>query len=350
MSLPEIFEVQAGHCDRLGSPFTARILRRAAALLPEGGEVAMRIRNWQGDASGSGDSVPLRLAGGLHALVLSGQDAALAALYPPAPAPDDARLTGAIRAAFARHPAHLLHWLDSPPQTNEAGRSAALLPAGMWLSARFGLPLGLLELGTSAGLNLYWDQLALAIGEARFGPEAPALTLRPRWSGDLPEAATVRVASRAGTDINPLDTTKAEDALRLLSYVWPDQPDRLARMRTMLEVARATPPRISRADAADWLETALAAPVPGVVTTVFHTIAWQYFPAATKARAEAAIRAAGRRARAEAPLAWLSMEADGGGDGAALRLRLWPGDFSLDLGRADFHGRWIDWKAPGASA
>jgi hypothetical protein len=27
-------------------------------------------------------------------------------------------------------------------------------------------------------------------------------------------------------------------------------------------------------------------------------------------------------------------------------LRLWPGDKTLDLGRADFHGRWVDWRAP----
>lgn len=33
---------------------------------------------------------------------------------------------------------------------------------------------------------------------------------------------------------------------------------------------------------------------------------------------------------------------------AALILRLWPGDATVDLNRADFHGRWIDWRAPPA--
>ena len=56
---------------------------------------------------------------------------------------------------------------------------------------------------------------------------------------------------------------------------------------------------------------------------------------------------AAARATPEAPLAWLSMESDGdrsGALGAALVLRLWPGDLHLALGRADFHGRWIDWR------
>ncbi len=57
------------------------------------------------------------------------------------------------------------------------------------------------------------------------------------------------------------------------------------------------------------------------------------------------IERAGEKATGEAPLAWLSMENDGSDNaGAALNLRLWPGDHRIDLGRADFHGRWVDWR------
>ncbi len=55
------------------------------------------------------------------------------------------------------------------------------------------------------------------------------------------------------------------------------------------------------------------------------------------------IKAAGAKATAQSPLAWFSMETDGGDRSAVLTLRLWPGDVTLDLGRADFHGRGIDW-------
>ena len=79
----------------------------------------------------------------------------------------------------------------------------------------------------------------------------------------------------------------------------------------------------------------------GALHLVFHTVAWQYFPPATQTRALAAMANAGR----QAPVARLSMEADGTSPGAALTLTLWPGNDTIPLGRADFHGRWVDWRA-----
>ena len=79
----QAFLDQAQYCDALGSPFTARVCRLFAQRLAPGGAVADTILNWSGDPSSKADSVPLRIAGCLHALVLEGRDAALAAAYPP---------------------------------------------------------------------------------------------------------------------------------------------------------------------------------------------------------------------------------------------------------------------------
>jgi hypothetical protein len=149
-----------------------------------------------------------------------------------------------------------------------------------------------------------------------------------------------RIASRAGVDLDPPHPVRDRD--RLLAYIWPDQPDRLARM----EAALALPPQpVERADAADWLERRLAGPAPrGTCRLICHTIAWQYFPPDTDARARAAIEAAGARATPDAPLAWFGMEPGGDGSGAALTLRSWPGGETLEAGRVDFHGRWVDWR------
>ena len=87
-------------------------------------------------------------------------------------------------------------------------------------------------------------------------------------------------------------------------------------------------------------------PHPGALHLVCHTVAWQYFPPAVQARCASALARAGAAASAAAPLAHFGMEADGAAPGAALRLTLWPGGETLDLGRADFHGRWVDWRAP----
>ena len=81
---------------------------------------------------------------------------------------------------------------------------------------------------------------------------------------------------------------------------------------------------------------------PGHLHLIYHTIAWQYFPDETQARAQARIEQAGAEATDNAPLAWLGMEWDGD-EGAAMTLRLWPGNRTIALGRIDFHGRWISW-------
>jgi hypothetical protein len=337
------FEDQAQSCDMLGSPFTARLLRVLAVLLPQGGAVADRVLSWPGDPSGVADALAIRLAGGFHALVLSGQDAALAGVYADAAA-TDAQLGDAVKDALTVHAGFLLDWLKSPPQTNEVRRSVGLIAAGHWLTAHYGLPLRLSELGASAGVNLLWDHYALDAGGQIYGPSDAVLTLAPDWQGDLPPRANPVIAARAGVDLNPLDPVR--DRLRSLAYIWADQKDRLQRAEIAQSLAAKLRPQITRADAIDWLEGQLAVPSPGVVHLIYHTIAWQYFPSVRQARGEAALQAAGGRATAAAPLAHLAMEADDTPGSAALRLQIWPEGRVIQLGRVDFHGRWIRWEAP----
>jgi len=338
MSVRDAFLRQAKACATMGSPFTARLCTLAEARLVPGSAVADRILEWEGDAGPSADSVPLRLAGALHALRL--QDKALQDVYPPADVRDH-DLWGAIEAAFADHREEILYWLESPPQTNEVRRSAVLLPVFARLWALYGMALDLSELGASGGLNLRADQYHLALPGGGLGPETSPVQLTPDWEGPLPAGPLPPVRNRAGVDLNPLDPTSEAGRLRLSAYLWADQADRLAHTTAAIDIAAAHPATVTAGDAADWLESALT-PRPGHTHLIYHTVAWQYFPAEVQARAEALIRAAGAKATPETPLAWFGMEADGG-RGAGLTLRCWPGDHEVAIGRADFHGRWITW-------
>jgi hypothetical protein len=198
------------------------------------------------------------------------------------------------------------------------------------------------ELGASAGLNLGWDRYALFAGDTRYGPAEPVLSLIPDWRGAAPAPVQIEVADAQGVDLNPLDTETPEQALRLLAYLWPDQPFRAELTRAAM-AARRSP--VHRGDAIDWLESRLTEQPEGRLHLVYHTIAWQYFPPETQARGRAMIESAGAAATDSRPLAWLGLENDGQEGGAALSLRLWPGDWRMELGRADFHGRWVDWRA-----
>lgn len=331
----QAFRDQAKACAALGSPLMDRLMTGLADRLTPGDPVSDRVLGWPGDPSSHADSVPLRLAGGLHALVLADQAPALAACYASGRDPTETALV-----TIRQNPAFLLDWLQSPPQTNEVRRSAPLIAAANWLTARFGLPLALSELGASAGLNLLFDHYALTVGDRSFGPPDPVLRLTPDWAGPPPPQATPRMLDRRGVDLNPLDPVA--DQLRLLAYLWPDQPDRLTRTRAALDLASRQRVQVDRGDAADWLENRLATPRPEALHLIFHTVAWQYFPPATQSRALAAMDRAGRAG----PLARLSCEADNQTPGAALTLTLWPGGETIRLGRADFHGRWVHWQAP----
>ncbi len=338
-SLQNAFLDQAKSCTALGSPFMGRLMSTLAEHWPTRTALAARFDRWEGDITATSAALTLRLASGLHALVLSGQDPQLKAVYPPHDV-EDSVLLDAVIGAMNRHDEFLCRWVESAPQTNEVRRSNVLIATAHWLDAKFGLPLKLSELGASAGLNLLFDKFTMQIGERFWGLRSATVLLCPEWRGQLPPLSKPKIAERRGVDLKPIRRGRPEDESRLISYIWPDQTDRISRTRAALALPA---PQVDEADAIDWLGRRLLEQSSGCLHLVYHTIAWQYLPEDRQALGRAMIEAAGATATPEAPVAWLSMEADGAGNSAALKIRLWPGDAKVMLGRAGFHGQWVDW-------
>lgn len=334
-ALRDAFAVQSVACAALGSPFMGQLCAVLGGRLTRGTVLTDRLFDWRGDLGPAGDSVPLRLCGALHALHLQG-DATLTEVYPPHQVSDDT-LWSAIDATLTTQAAIIDTFINSPPQTNEVRRASALIAAAHVIADHFKTPIRLSELGASAGLNLNFDRFALDIDGTRFGPSDAPLTLTPEWTGPLPPQTTPKVVDRRGVDLNPVDPVA--DRQRLMAYLWPDQPQRL----TLTDAALSLPPaQVDKNDAIDWLEGRLHH-ILGQTHLIYTTIAWQYFPTGKKKHGLSLIEAAGATATTDHPLAFLQMENDGGAHGAALTLRLWPGDLHLALGRVDFHGRWVEW-------
>jgi hypothetical protein len=333
------FAEQAGFCTQLRAPFTALLCETLGRTLDRRTETGRRILDWPGDPGCFADAVALRLCGGLNFLSRSGDIPALAGLYPPAPLPDEAALRAALASAL--NDDRLPAWLDHAPQTNEVGRSAVLMSGLLVIADRLGLPLRLYELGASAGLNLLLDAYGYDLGGLAAGDPEAAVQLKPVWDGPPPPVAAVTIKGRRGTDLNPA-SLPAEGG-RLLAYVWPDQPDRVQRLEAALAIATTAPPAVDRAGAADWLEAQLALePEPGVTRVVMHSVAFQYFDADSRRRVTAHIEAAGERASAKAPLAWLRYEQEPADGRPSLRLRTWPGG-EQQLAWAHPHGRSVHW-------
>lgn len=175
-------------------------------------------------------------------------------------------------------------------QTNEPGRCATLLP----VLARLPGPLALIEIGASAGLCLLVDRYAYDYGDGRLvcpatGPVPPPVFPCTIDAATPAPVALPQVVWRAGLDLNPLDVTDAADAAWLEALVWPEQTERLARLRQATVIAAADRPRIVRGDLRCDL-AALAAAAPSDATlVVFHTAVLAYLTAADRAEFTGAI-------------------------------------------------------------
>lgn len=336
----EAFRNQALFCDRSGTPLTAAVVRAIETALDRTTATGRRILDWPGDPRGSGDSVPLRIAGGFHALARSGADDGLARLY----AGDFADADALVRAALHRFDDRLLGWLDSPPQTNETGRAGPIMAGLGVLAQEYGLPFELIELGASAGLNQNLDRFGYRLGETVTGDPASPLLLVPAWDGRSPPAAKVDIVARRAVDQSPVPVSDPAQRERLIAYCWADQTERMQRLEAALALALAYPPQVLKGDAADFTESALAGPqAEGVCRVLFHTVFWTYLPAEKQARIRAALDRAGDAATRDRPLAWLRYELNGLGGVAELHLQCWPGGGERHLATGHPHGSNIIW-------
>jgi hypothetical protein len=323
---------QADACRMIGSPLYAGLMERAADDVRGGGPTWEILRGHEDDPRFS--VLGLRLLGAVNRLVLTGQEPELADAYAGGRVPES---WGLLLDVLDRNSAGLRDSLEQPVQTNEVGRCAALIFGFLTVAKETGVPLRLLEVGTSAGLNLRWDRYRYEADGFAWGPADSPLRLEFELEGTAPTLpASVEVAERRGCDANPIDVTTAAGRLSLRSFVWPDQPERIARMEAALAVAEGEPVELDRETASTWSKRMLAEPASGRATVIYHSIVSQYLSVEERTALFDGIRAAGARATPDAPLAWLRMEpAD---DRATLELTLWPGGEDRLLARVGYHG------------
>ncbi len=343
---------QANSCDAMGSPLYRSLLTRAA----DGSDGGVALRLLASRPAGEdllANGIVLRLMAAVHRLALAGSAPALAAHYPSCGGDTDheAAWSGFV-SALRGHEATIRADLDRPVQTNEVGWAAPLLGGFLHVAERFGLPLRLLELGASAGLMLRWDAFRYGSAAWSWGPVRAGVRLTDHFEDVVPPFTAdtrVRIAERAGCDLAPIDPSNEADRRRLVSFVWADQTERIARLVAACEVARAIPATIERCGAATWLAKRLATRRNGVVTVVFHTVVLQYLPVDERAALANSLAEAGARATFDAPLAYLSLEPLRNGNAEVL-LRLWPGDREIEISRASLHGRNVRWTRAGADS
>lgn len=230
-------------------------------------------------------------------------------------------------------------------QTNEVGRCATLLP----LLSALPQPLALIEVGASAGLCLYPDRYRYRQNNGVIlGPVDSPVLLNCTTTGpvELP-VALPQVVWRAGIDLNPVDTTIDTELRWLESLVWPEQTERLDRLRSAVTVARTDPPILVSGDLLEILAAVVAQAPSSATIVVFHSAVLSYLPEARRTEFAELVRTL--------PVRWISNEAAGVFPEIAARLPIpEPSDravFTLALDGepvafADPHGQSLHWFQP----
>lgn len=344
-----LFRQQAEGCRQMGSSLYDVLLRHAADDLLAGGPTAAVLEGHLEDPGPS--ALALRMMGGVHALVLSGQAPDLARHYPSAQPSGsvedspDAAWPAFVTTLNAQRD-RVRAWLERPPQTNEVGRGAALIGGLMHVLAEASLPVRLVEVGASAGLNLRADRFRIDGEVGEYGDPSSPVQLTGAWTGTAPPSATLEVVERYAGDLDPVDVATDAGRLLLAAYVWPDQLARMERLRGAFELAAAMPITVQRETAE---ETVVRTTVrEGSWTVLWHSVFRQYLSKPSREALATQVAELGASATARARFAYLTLEPSRRTPKAdfefLVTLQTWPGGAARILGSASGHGIPTVWE------
>jgi hypothetical protein len=242
--------------------------------------------------------------------------------------------------------------LHHSTQTNEPGRCAIFQSVIARVARRGHSTINLVDVGTSAGINLNFDQFPV-----REHDDDNPLTLVCRddpsvdRSLDLPE-----VRSRVGIDPSPLDLAVEDDRLWLRACLWPEEPRRLARLDAIIENRPSWPETtVLRGTAAERLDDAITLGDPSSLTVVVNSYVVAYFSEVDQmAYFEDMVERC-----AHSNVAWISLESpfmvnwptsdtssDSARNGATQVLVTLPGTSPAEWGWCHHHGLWLELDVP----
>jgi hypothetical protein len=284
---------------RRRSPFNARLL----AGIADRPDIAALLQ-----AAPDEQQLPVLLLAAVHSMVLAEPGVALAAWYPTVserprvddPFPAFARFVtereAEIRAIVGTR----------STQTNEVGRCALFLPALARVEREAGR-LGLVDIGTSAGLNLRLDRYAYDFDGRRVGGRSPVvLPCGVRGDIELP-ARIPTIGGRVGIDRSPVDLADDDQVRWLMACVWPDQHDRFERLRAAVGIAREHPVEVLVGEAHAALGPALTRLAPDEHPVVITSWVLNYLNDEERSAFVADLDRVG----AERDLSWIALESPG---------------------------------------
>src|ERR1700734_501861 len=263
------------HFGEVDAAETSPLYAHVAIALSESGEALRAI-----EAAPARKRHPTVVLAALHDLALAGRAPALAAAY--AAADGDAAADAAIDTLLRMTDSVVAIAVRRKTRANETGRCAVLYPAIAEAARRAGAnAVGLIDGGCSAGLNLNVDRVGIMYGNGQsLGDPSSPVQMSSKVVGGrpVPARAMPEVVTRVGVALDPVDLTDADDARWLRACLWPDQPERAARLEAEIALAATAPPLLLQGDAVEVLPDAFAGVPADALPVVTTTWALSYFP------------------------------------------------------------------------
>src|SRR5699024_9364480 len=226
----------------------------------------------------TGQPVPNLLFASIHYLLLKGFEHPLREFYPSI-----SKTPKVVEESFvdfkdfcAVYREDILSLLRSKlVQTNEIRRCAYLYPIFCWIYNETKKPLSLIEIGTSAGLQLLWDHCSYSYGDEKiYGEKSSNIHLTAQVKGNqkpflLNESPPV--SSKVGVDLHVNRLMNQEDALWLKALIWPEHKERRDLFDRAVALYRENPVELIEGDGISLLPKIVKDIPDSSTICIFHT-------------------------------------------------------------------------------
>lgn len=192
-----------------------------------------------------------------------------------------------FKAFVQKHEETLLQLFQTKlVQTNEVRRCAYLYPMFTEIYRKHGQPLALIEIGTSAGLQLGIDHYQYVYNDSVIvGNRKSTLLLSSENRGEsLPESINTPpvISTRIGMDLNTIDVKNEAEYEWLQALIWPEHTERQATLDKAAAIIRQLELELLEGDAIEQIQTVCQKIPLDQIIVVFHTHVANQFPNDTK--------------------------------------------------------------------
>jgi hypothetical protein len=292
-----------------------------------------------------GQPVPNMLLGAVHYLLLKGYEHPLKQFYSSI-VKEPEHYMGAFvpfQDFCMEYKEEVIHLLQTKlVQTNEVRRCAYLFPAFSYVYEKINKPLALIEIGTSAGLQLMWDQYSYSYGSGEiYGNRTSTVQITSEIKGDqfpILSNPVPPVSHRIGLDLHINNLSDKEDYHWLKALIWPEHIDRRELFEKAAEYVKSSSIKMIEGNGIEILPR-MAKEIPEEsVLCVFHTHVANQIPLEGKKKLLEEIQRIGEKR--EIAHIYNNMQ------DRELHLDYFIGgeEHRNTIGQTEGHGRWFEWK------